>query len=59
MGRPLDSVLNYKKQLADAGFVNVVQTEYKWPTNPWPKERKHKNLGEELLHTTSAIVADG
>lgn len=42
MGRPLDSVLGYKAQLVDAGFVNIVQTEYKWPTNPLPKDRKHK-----------------
>jgi len=45
MGRPIDSVLQYKQQLADAGFVNIVQVEYKWPINPWPRDKKHKTLG--------------
>lgn len=44
-GRPIDSARLYKKQLEDAGFVNVVQVEYKWPLNRWPKEKKFKELG--------------
>ncbi|KAK1758892.1 S-adenosyl-L-methionine-dependent methyltransferase [Echria macrotheca] len=45
LGRPLDSVLDYKKQLVEAGFVNVEKVRYKWPMNPWPRDKKHKNLG--------------
>ncbi|GAB1318277.1 S-adenosyl-L-methionine-dependent methyltransferase [Madurella fahalii] len=44
-GSPLNSALKYKEQLADAGFRDVVQIEYKWPSNPWPKDRKFKELG--------------
>ncbi len=44
-GRPLDSPKFYKQQLEDAGFVNVVELIYKWPSNSWPRDRKHKELG--------------
>ncbi len=44
-GAGLDSAKHYKQQLADAGFTNIVLTEYKWPMNPWPKDRKYKELG--------------
>ncbi len=44
-GRPLDSPLFYKQQLADAGFTNIVQTIYKWPSSPWPRDRKYKDMG--------------
>ncbi|KAK0702219.1 S-adenosyl-L-methionine-dependent methyltransferase [Lasiosphaeris hirsuta] len=45
LGRALDSPLHYKQQLANAGFTDVVQIEYKWPINSWPKDPKHKNVG--------------
>jgi hypothetical protein len=45
-GRPLDSPLRYKQQMLDAGFTNVVETIYKWPSNAWPKDKKFKELGE-------------
>jgi hypothetical protein len=28
-----------------AGFVNIVQKVYKWPSNGWPKDAKMKELG--------------
>jgi hypothetical protein len=31
-----------------AGFENVVEVVWKWPTNRWPKDRKMKELGESL-----------
>lgn len=46
--RPLDSPKFYKEQLAAAGFINVHQTIYKWPSNPWPKDPKFKELGKQL-----------
>ncbi|RDW84508.1 S-adenosyl-L-methionine-dependent methyltransferase-4 [Coleophoma cylindrospora] len=44
-GRPIDSAKLYKQQLEDAGFVNVVQVDFKWPLNRWPKDPKFKELG--------------
>ncbi|KAK2039219.1 methyltransferase domain-containing protein [Colletotrichum somersetense] len=43
--RPLDSCKFYKEQLAEAGFVNITEKVYKWPTNPWPRDPKFKELG--------------
>ncbi|KAF4993762.1 hypothetical protein FGRMN_6236 [Fusarium graminum] len=31
--------------MEDAGFTDIVDTRFKWPTNPWPKDKKHKELG--------------
>lgn len=45
--RPLDSPKFYKEQLAAAGFTNVHQTIYKWPSSPWPKDPKFKELGKQ------------
>ena len=46
LGKPLDSALHYKRQLAEAGFTNIVQHEYKWPTNSWPKDPNAQILGK-------------
>lgn len=45
LGRSADSALHYKSQMEEAGFKNVVQKVYKWPTNGWPKDKKMKELG--------------
>ncbi|GKT61750.1 methyltransferase domain-containing protein [Colletotrichum tofieldiae] len=43
--RPLDSCKFYKEQLAEAGFINITEKIYKWPSNPWPRDPKYKELG--------------
>ena len=43
--RPADSALRYKQQMIDAGFVNVTEVIYRWPTNPWPADKHYKELG--------------
>jgi len=45
LGRPANSAKQYKDQLIEAGFENVVQYQLKWPQNRWPKDRKLKELG--------------
>ncbi|KAK4234771.1 Phosphoethanolamine N-methyltransferase [Achaetomium macrosporum] len=58
LGAPLDTALQYKQQLIDAGYQNVVQVEYKWPTNTWPKDKKHKEIGAwNLTNMTAALQA--
>ena len=44
--RPLDGATSHKTFLQNAGFTEIVETEYKWPMNSWPKDRKFKELGE-------------
>jgi hypothetical protein len=34
-----------KGYVEKAGFVDVVETRYKWPMNGWPKNSKLKELG--------------
>ncbi|KAF4773604.1 hypothetical protein HER10_EVM0002323 [Colletotrichum scovillei] len=34
-----------KDLMADAGFVDINVKVFKWPSNPWPRDRKHKELG--------------
>ncbi|PFH61478.1 hypothetical protein XA68_17309 [Ophiocordyceps unilateralis] len=45
LNRPLDSMTYYKQQLEDAGFTNVTQILYKWPTTSWPRDPRFKELG--------------
>jgi hypothetical protein len=45
LGRSADSPIHYKAQMEAAGFVNVTETIYKWPSNRWPKDKKFKELG--------------
>lgn len=44
-GRRLDCARSYKEQMIAAGFENVVQTNYIWPANTWPKDKKLKEIG--------------
>lgn len=46
LGVSLRSPKDYKQQLADAGYKDITQVEFKWPINPWPKDPKHKELGK-------------
>ena len=43
--------LRWKDQLETAGFSDVVETILKIPTNPWPKDKRLKQIGSfELAH---------
>ena len=46
MGRALDGALHYERQLAEAGFVDIVTINEKWPSNRWPRDKKYKQIGE-------------
>ncbi|CAF9942826.1 MAG: hypothetical protein ALECFALPRED_010098 [Alectoria fallacina] len=34
-----------KNMIEEAGFVNVVEKQYKWPIGEWPFDRKLKDIG--------------
>jgi hypothetical protein len=57
-GAYLDSGTRYKQQLLDAGFVDVVETIYKWPTNPWPRDPKFKEMGESASTFELVVLSD-
>jgi SAM-dependent methyltransferase len=46
----------FKQHLIDAGFEDVVETILKIPTNPWPKDKRMKNIGSfELCHFRDGV----
>ncbi|KAH6987228.1 S-adenosyl-L-methionine-dependent methyltransferase [Ilyonectria destructans] len=49
-GRTGESASMYKQQMIDAGFVNVTEVIYKWPTNRWPVDPYYKDLGFWCFH---------
>lgn len=54
-GRPFRYMSGLKTILVNAGFVKVELLQFKWPTNPWPKEPRFK----ELAWWTSRNLATG
>ncbi|WYZ44745.1 hypothetical protein EsH8_VIII_000061 [Colletotrichum jinshuiense] len=44
-GRPFQDNRALLDMLAEIGFVDIHAQTFKWPSNPWPKDRKHKELG--------------
>ncbi|KAJ3547838.1 hypothetical protein NM208_g1317 [Fusarium decemcellulare] len=45
LGRPYFDPKNLKDVLTKAGFTDVTEAKFKWPSNGWPKDKKHKELG--------------
>ncbi|KAF1822318.1 S-adenosyl-L-methionine-dependent methyltransferase [Dissoconium aciculare CBS 342.82] len=47
LGRPMGSDASemYEKWMRQAGFVDIQQRMFMWPTNGWPKNRYMKELG--------------
>ncbi|KIW00641.1 uncharacterized protein PV09_07834 [Verruconis gallopava] len=35
----------YKALMEEAGYVDVTEVQFVWPQNPWPKDKKLKELG--------------
>lgn len=48
LGAGFNTGSQYKQQLIDAGFQDVVEVTYKWPINTWPMDRRHKEIGKAL-----------
>ncbi|KAM0240256.1 hypothetical protein ACHAPO_002152 [Fusarium lateritium] len=45
LGRPFSEAVNHEDRLKRHGFINVTRKAFKWPTNTWPKDPKHKEIG--------------
>ncbi|KAH8790828.1 hypothetical protein F5882DRAFT_460640 [Hyaloscypha sp. PMI_1271] len=56
LGRLANSAELYRSQLEAAGFVDVVETKYIWPSNRWPKDRKLKELGMFYILTMDTLL---
>ncbi|KAH7251387.1 S-adenosyl-L-methionine-dependent methyltransferase [Fusarium tricinctum] len=44
-GRAIDLPPKYKSFFEKAGFTDIVEKQFKWPINEWPKDKHHKELG--------------
>ncbi|KXH44122.1 hypothetical protein CSIM01_04426 [Colletotrichum simmondsii] len=44
-GRPFQNLRFLADVMVEVGFEDVECRRYKWPTNPWPKDPKYKELG--------------
>nr|XP_036585202.1 methyltransferase domain-containing protein [Colletotrichum truncatum]KAF6795099.1 methyltransferase domain-containing protein [Colletotrichum truncatum] len=45
MGRSFQSIPELRDMMVEIGFLDVTMNRYKWPTNTWPKDPKHKEIG--------------
>ena len=46
----------WRRQLEEAGFEDIQENIFKIPTNPWPKDKRLKQIGSfELVHFRDAI----
>ena len=45
IGQDLNNPTKYAQWMREAGFVNDRYEPFKWPSNPWPKDKKFKTLG--------------
>jgi hypothetical protein len=45
LGRPFVDLNKLKPMMIEAGFVDVVEVRFKWPSNQWPRDKLHKEIG--------------
>lgn len=44
-GVPWTNVPNYKRWFVEAGFEDVTEVNFRWPSNQWSKDRRERLLG--------------
>ncbi|OAP64940.1 hypothetical protein AYL99_00912 [Fonsecaea erecta] len=67
LGRSLGAATQHREHMIAAGFTNVSVKHFKWPTNSWPKDPKHKlvglwtlaNIGQGLDGLSMALLSRG
>jgi len=47
LGRPMGTEVSerYREWMEAAGFVDIQEQHFMWPSNPWPKDKYMKELG--------------
>ncbi|OAL30015.1 hypothetical protein AYO22_01921 [Fonsecaea multimorphosa] len=67
LGRSLGAAIRHRDHMIAAGFTNVSVRHFKWPSNHWPKDPKHKivglwtlaNIGDGLDGLSMALLSRG
>ncbi|KAK4443478.1 S-adenosyl-L-methionine-dependent methyltransferase [Podospora aff. communis PSN243] len=55
-GRPLTAAQKWKELMEAAGFEDVVEEVYKWPTNGWARSPHYKRLGQWVLYDMDQVM---
>jgi SAM-dependent methyltransferase len=55
-GRPLTAAQKWKELMEAAGFEDVVERVYKWPTNSWARDAHYKTLGRWVLYNMDQVL---
>ncbi|KAI1411835.1 S-adenosyl-L-methionine-dependent methyltransferase [Hypoxylon sp. FL1857] len=59
LGRSWSNVQHYHRYFRDAGFVDIVEKRFYWPTSPWAKGRYYKTVAayfqEDMLAGLEAM----
>lgn len=45
-GFRLDTCGRSVEMMQNAGFIDIVRIPFKWPINQWPRDARHKTIGE-------------
>jgi SAM-dependent methyltransferase len=45
LGKDMTRAPKYKEYFRDAGFIDIVEKQFRWPTNDWPKGKYYKSVG--------------
>ena len=53
LGTSWKNSANYARYFEEAGFVDVVEKHFQWPSNRWPKGERLKTLGSYWLEDMS------
>jgi hypothetical protein len=56
LGRNFSGAKEHDSRLKEAGFVNVERKLLKWPTDPCPKAKEHKEVGLWTLANIGAGI---
>ena len=55
-GRPLTAAQKWKELMEAAGFEDVVERVYKWPTNSWARDAHYKTLGQWVFYNMDQVL---
>lgn len=58
LGRPMGSEVsyNYRGWMEAAGFVDIEESAFMWPSNPWPRDKYMKELGHwNMINITEGL----
>ncbi|KAI1411059.1 S-adenosyl-L-methionine-dependent methyltransferase [Hypoxylon sp. FL1857] len=56
LGRSLFYILDYKRQLEQTGFENIIERKYAVPTNTWPPGKQSQRIGAMQRNNTLQVI---